>query len=155
MSSSKPKIFISFSTKDMGYCKEFIKHLDSPQYEFWYQEEINIGQDYKKIIRQNIYSSVATVLLLSNNFLNSKFINEEELPWIVEKDQESNIYDIFPVQIDSCNWEKIEFLKDKQIFPSKTKSLNFSDQSQINILRKKILTYFGNAGYIKKKGWFR
>ena len=151
----KPKIFISFSTKDILFCKDFMQKLSSDHYDFWYQEEINIGEEYKKIIKNNIQSSVASVLLLSDNFLKSKFIKEEELPWIQKKDESSMIYEVFPVQIKACDWESIDYLKNKQVYPSRSNSLDINNKNQIGDIAEQILKYFNNAGYIQKKGWFR
>ena len=151
----KPKIFISFSTKDMLFCTDFIQKLTSNHCDFWYQEEINVGEEYKKIIKQNIQSSVASILLLSNNFLNSEFITEQELPWIYEKDKTSMIYEVFPVQIETCNWERIDYLKNKQVYPSRSNSLDLNDNNQVKTVSEQIYKYFKNAGYIEKKGWFR
>jgi hypothetical protein len=153
--NSKPSIFVSFSTKDMVVCENLIKNLNSPHYNFWYQKEINVGQEYKEIIKQNINSSVASILLLSNNFLTSEFINSQELPWIYQKDERSMIYEVFPIQIEKCNWENIDYLKHKQVFPSRSTSLNLNTKDHTATISEQILNYFRNAGYIQKKGWFR
>tara|TARA_B100000945_G_C20289058_1_gene552437 strand:- start:504 stop:974 length:471 start_codon:yes stop_codon:yes gene_type:complete len=153
--TSKPKIFISFSTKNIDLCKSIVSKLDSEHYEFWYQDKIDIGQDYRPIIKENIDSSVATLILLSDSFLNSKFIQEEEVPWIINKDDLSLIYEIIPLQIEECEWESLDFLKEKQIYPSRTKALDLDNSVQIENIRKHIFNYLDNAGYIEKKGWFR
>tara|TARA_B100001287_G_scaffold275462_1_gene283125 strand:+ start:156 stop:626 length:471 start_codon:yes stop_codon:yes gene_type:complete len=154
-SNIQPQIFVSFSTKDMKICKEFIQKLSSSDFDFWYQEDINLGQEYKKIIKQNINSSVASVLLLSQNFLDSEFIKTQEMPWIYEKDEKSMIYEIFPIQIETCGWQSIDYLEKKQVFPAGGASLDLNNKKHLNLIYREIFNYLENAGYIERKGWFR
>ena len=154
-SNIQPQIFVSFSTKDMKICKEFIQKLSSSDFDFWYQEDINLGQEYKKIIKQNINSSVASVLLLSQNFLDSEFIKTQEMPWIYEKDEKSMIYEIFPIQIETCDWPSIDYLEKKQVFPAGGASLDLDNKEHLNLISREISNYLKNAGYIERKGWFR
>tara|TARA_B100002052_G_C15626662_1_gene482134 strand:- start:196 stop:666 length:471 start_codon:yes stop_codon:yes gene_type:complete len=152
---SNNKIFVSFSTKDLAICQNIVENLQSNSFNFWHQKEIKIGEKYKDIIKENINSSVASILLLSNNFLNSNFIQDKELPWIIEKDEKSLIYDIIPIQIEKCDWESIPHISNMQIYPSRTKPIEINNSEHFKNISKHIFNYLNNAGLIEKKGWFR
>ena len=153
--TSKPKIFISFAEENKDILESIVKKLDSKYYEFWFSKKITIGEDYRPVIKEQIETSVASLILLSKDFLDSEFIQNEELPWILEKDDGSLIYEIIPLQVGECEWETLDFLKDKQIYPSRSNALDLNNSDQLDHVRNHILNYLDNAGYKEKKGWFR
>ncbi len=152
---SKPEIFISFSTKDLKECEELLMQLDNKYCNYWYQKKIGIGEQYKDLIKQKIDSSIACIFLLSKNFLESDFIKDMELPWIEDKNNGSLIYDVIPIQIEECNWESINLLSGIQIYPSKTSEVDLKNKNHINMINGHIKEYLNNAGYVRKRGWFR
>ena len=155
MEKDNPEIFISFSTKDLDKCEKLLSKLDRKHCKFWYQEKIGIGEEYKQLIKQKIDNSIACIFLLSENFLNSEFIRNTELPWIENKENTALIYDIIPIQIEKCDWQEIELLSGIQIYPSKSSSIDLESNNDLDIINSHIARYLDNAGYVKKKGWFR
>jgi len=155
MEKNNPEIFISFSTKDLDKCEKLISKLNSKHCNFWYQEKIGIGEEYKELIKQKIENSIACIFLLSDNFLNSEFIKKTELPWIENKENTALIYEIIPIQIEKCDWEEIELLSGVQIYPSRSSSIDLDNYHDLDVINSHIAQYLDNAGYIKKKGWFR
>jgi hypothetical protein len=77
-------VFISYSHKDkrwVMFLKEFLTVLeDEGLISFWDDSQIKAGDDWEKSIRKALDSARAAVLLVSQDFLNSAFIQEYELP---------------------------------------------------------------------------
>ncbi|MEL0199598.1 MAG: TIR domain-containing protein, partial [Gammaproteobacteria bacterium] len=63
---------------------------------------INLGEKYKDKIENIIENSTGAILFLSKNFSNSQFINEIEIPKILEKKKIDSDYLILPIFIDAA-----------------------------------------------------
>ena len=50
----------------------------------WYDREISPGTEFRQVIEENLRSSDIILLLVSSDFLQSKFITEIELPIILD-----------------------------------------------------------------------
>ncbi len=92
-------IFISYSHKDKEYLDSFRTHFNTlkDKWVLWDDSRIRIGQNWKKEIDKALNSSVAYILFISSNFMNSKFIMDEELPYILKmsKEQQAKMFIIF------------------------------------------------------------
>ena len=119
------KIFLSSASKDYletSFIINNLRALDSnDEITFWYADNSNIpvGSELSEIL-ENIEESQGAILLVSNNFLNSEFIVQEELPAILKKLKESNNnYKLIPVLLDRetnfGNFEEISVQKIKYI----------------------------------------
>ncbi len=84
------KIFLSYSHKDKKYLSDFRSHFSTVNEGalIWDDSKISVGQNWKFEIDKALKSSIASILFVSSNFLNSKFIMEEELPYILESSEE-------------------------------------------------------------------
>lgn len=74
---------------------------------------------------------------------------------IENKENTALIYEIIPIQIEKCDWEEIELLSGVQIYPSRSSSIDLDNYHDLEVINSHIFRYLDNAGYIKKKGWFR
>jgi hypothetical protein len=101
----KPTIFISYSHKDDDLKKQISEHLKvtANNYDFnvWDDEKIRTGDKWNTEIEHAIDRSQMAVLLISVNFLSSEFINDKELPYILER-QGMRIY---PIILSDCDWK--------------------------------------------------
>jgi tetratricopeptide (TPR) repeat protein len=114
------KIFISYSHKDEQWKDRVNKHLQVFQLEgkwrTWDDRQIQVGSEWERLIIKEIQSAHAAVLLISTEFLISDFIRNTEVPLILERWQKNEII-VFPVIIEPCSWQAIEWLKQMQVFP--------------------------------------
>ena len=87
VSVTKP-IFISYSHKDaewLGKLKQFLRPLeDQNMIRVWDDTEIRPGAEWVPEIRKALGAARVAIFLVTQDFLNSPFINNEELPALVE-----------------------------------------------------------------------
>jgi hypothetical protein len=114
------KIFISYSHKDEEWKDRVNKHLQVFQLEgkwrTWDDRQIQVGSAWEKQIIEEIQSAHAAVLLISTEFLISGFIRNKEVPLILDRWQKNEII-VFPVIVEPCSWQAVEWLKQIQVFP--------------------------------------
>ena len=79
-------LFISYSHEDQEFFREIQKFLDpwEGELDVWTDQRIQAGQEWEREIRQAIGDASLAVLLISPDFLNSKYIREDELPLLFE-----------------------------------------------------------------------
>ncbi len=141
-------VFISYSHKDTNECKEvkeaLIPLLRGRQIDLWDDKRIRPGSHWLKDIKETLKKAQTTILLISNAFLNSTFITDEEVPQILQKaqDQKCQVLCIH-ISYNNCqdvNWKMSDgteaSLADFQSLNSPEKPLNiFSDQERAKELR--------------------
>jgi tetratricopeptide (TPR) repeat protein len=114
------KIFISYSHKDEEWKDRVDKHLRVFQPEgkcrAWDDRHIPVGTAWEKEIKDQLQSAHAAVLLITADFLISDFIREKEVPLILERWKKNEIV-VFPVIVEPCSWQAIEWLKQLRVFP--------------------------------------
>jgi hypothetical protein len=84
-------VFISYSHQDKAYLEKLKRHFRPfrNKINFWDDSKILPGQEWKKEIIDALTKSKVAILLLSADFFNSEFIQDEELPKLLssaEKD---------------------------------------------------------------------
>jgi hypothetical protein len=85
----RKRIFLSYAHQDAKWFDLVANHLrplsTSGDVEPWSDRDIDIGQHWEAEIRKAIDSSSIAILLVTPNFLASRFIVEVELPALVER----------------------------------------------------------------------
>lgn len=117
------QVFVSYSHKDESYLEkgELIDYLKSGlinKAKFWDDRDIITGNSWNEIIHKNILNSQIAILLISNNFIESDYINRIEVCKFFTATIKKFV--VFPVIVSSCNPQKIEWLKGLQYIPSGT-----------------------------------
>jgi len=141
------KIFISYSHKDEEWLRKiynYLKPLKHNNLKIWYdKEKIKTGDDWKNTILKNIDDAHMAICLVSKNFLKSDFIRENEIPAIC-KMKESNGLTIFPILIEECEWNYVDWLKKIQMFTFENAPLNTVTEDQEEVLTDKLLKEISN-----------
>jgi tetratricopeptide (TPR) repeat protein len=83
---------------------------------YWDDRHIPVGSAWEKQITDAIQSAHAAVLLISTGFLISNFIRNKEVPLILERLKKNEII-VFPVIVEPCSWDAVDWLKNMQVFP--------------------------------------
>lgn len=84
---TKP-VFISYSHKDVKWLekfKQFLRPLEEQELiRVWDDTEIRVGSEWLGEIRKALDSARVAVFLVTQNFIDSPFIKEKELPILIE-----------------------------------------------------------------------
>jgi len=137
---SKLRVFVSYSHKDGKWVDKdsafslipwLAESLHRDGVDFWYDPELKRlpGEEYKKKINNEIGSAHISILLLSQNFANSDFIHDFELPEIKKRIDAGELL-VIPIMVGPVNLQAEEHLKwlaDRQILPGKpTPLINYT-----------------------------
>lgn len=106
--SSMKKVFISYSHKDEELMKELDKFLGPLERKgdisIWTDRKILPGQNWKAAILSNLEDADLTLLLVSANFLDSDFINNEEIPRAFQR-MNNHGKPVIPIILNHCLWD--------------------------------------------------
>jgi hypothetical protein len=103
---ARTRIFISYSRRDAKWLDRLKPHLAHLQREglIWSDRDIEPGDDWLSEIQENLKSAKVALLLISANYLGSKFIVENELPPLLEAaDKEGTV--ILPVILSASRFD--------------------------------------------------
>lgn len=106
----RPKVFISYSHLDARYRDGLERHLSlyerTGKIERWDDTELKPGDEWRKKIQEAMEACDIAILLLSVNFLHSRFIIEEELPALLEKSKEKRVIPLYVTSISTATLPK-------------------------------------------------
>lgn len=84
---------------------------------FWFDKELKPGDEFKRNIDAEIDQAQIAILIVSQHFLNSEFIETREMSRIAERAQRGEMI-VIPVLVEPCDWSDYPFLADRQMVPS-------------------------------------
>ena len=141
MIDSKINIFVSYSHKNSSWVDKedsfnlipFLQDsLDYLEVNIWYDHDLKTlpGIEYERKINDEIDKADIVILLLSRDFINSKFIMNKELPRIRKKINKNN-FEFIPILVEPWTVpdnHSAAWLIQTQIIPGNpTPLLNFTD----------------------------
>ena len=105
------QVFVSYSHKDEAYLQkgELIDYLKSSlgnKARFWDDRGIVTGNLWDETIHKNILNSQVAILLVSNHFIESEYINSVEVHKFFTATIKKLI--VFPIIVSSCDPQKID-----------------------------------------------
>lgn len=123
--SVRSKVFFSYSHADKQWLEK-IKTALRPfirpdQLSEWDDEQIEAGDKWREEIKTALASAKVGVLLVSQSFLASEFINSDELPVLLEAAENKELI-LIPVALEPCNYEWT-MLRDYQTIPELSRPL--------------------------------
>ena len=133
-SPTRDQVFISYSHQNKGYLEELQTHLKpmikKNQFPLWDDTKINAGEEWRKEIEIAIQKAKIAVLLVSPAFLASDFIDEDELPPLLDARSEGLV--VIWIPLTYSNYEETEIAKYQAAHsPSKPlDSLSGSDRNK-------------------------
>ena len=106
------KAFVSYSHADEALKSEFIKHLHPLQrlglLENWNDRNIKPGDEFDRTISFELDNADIIFLLVSVDFINSKYCYDVELERAIER-HKRNKSRVIPIILRSCLWEHSPF----------------------------------------------
>ena len=133
-------IFVSYSSEDEPLLKAFIKclkpHLKSRNFNFtlWTDHQIDIGDNWKEEILKALEKSDAAILFVSADFVDSDFIEEEELAHFLDHETTKLM---IPVLARAYNFAHFEDISRKQFFKTKFRDypeLEYPDEQENQLM---------------------
>jgi tetratricopeptide (TPR) repeat protein len=116
----RPTVFVSYSHQDETWKDHLIRHLKVLELEgvleVWDDRRIGAGADWLRQIEEAMERAVVAVLVVSADFLSSKFILETEVPYLLER-RRADALTLIPVIARPCAWEKVLWLSEIQCRP--------------------------------------
>ena len=108
-----PKVFISYSHKDVAWKERLQSHLAVLEIQgllsVWEDRQIALGDAWYPEIEQALNTADVAILLISADFLTSKFILEKEVPRLLERREREGIR-VIPLVLKPCPWRSIDWL---------------------------------------------
>ena len=133
---TKP-VFISYSHKDAKWLeklKQFLRPLEDQELiRVWDDTEIRPGSDWLDEIRKALESARVAVFLLTQNFLDSPFIREKELPVLIEAAKNRGCL-IFWIAVSSTTFEDSPLAKFQGAIPPSAPLDLMSEPEQSKVL---------------------
>jgi len=123
----KVKVFIGYSHHDKRYLRDtsllgYLKALEKEGVEFLSDERITTGNLWGQEIQAKITESNIALLLVSQTFLNSQYIQNEEIPRFLDQRKNQGMV-MFPIILSACDWESHQWLKETQFLPKDGKNI--------------------------------
>lgn len=115
--NSTIKIFISYSHRDTQYLQPdslfgFLKGLEQDGIQFWTDLQIQPGELWDQVIKEQIQSCDIALVLISQSFLDSDYCRNVEIEHFL-----AGTKHLFPVILSACDWKRHEWLASRQFLP--------------------------------------
>jgi photosystem II stability/assembly factor-like uncharacterized protein len=129
------RIFVSYAREDKRWLDQeyrfnlvpFLKEsLRRDNADFWFDKELMGGDEFKRRIESEIDKAQIALLMVSQHFLNSEFIETFELPRIAARAQRKEMV-VIPVLVEPCNWHDFPFLADRQMVPGSSPLIHHTE----------------------------
>ena len=119
------ELFYSYAHSDERLCEELRKHLTalkrSGLISDWYDRKIEPGNEWRAEIQDAMERAGIILLLVSADFLASKFIFEVELPFALKR-HDAGSARVIPVLLRPVEWHDSPFAK-LQVLPSEARAV--------------------------------
>jgi hypothetical protein len=132
------EVFISYSHEDEDIKNSLEKHLTPLKrlnlIKVWHDRKIMAGQEWDKIISKNLKNASIILLLVSIDFINSKYCYDVELEEALELHSKNNAT-VIPIIIRPCMWQNTPFAK-IQALPKDAKAVTLwqnNDEALTNV----------------------
>ncbi len=134
-----PKVFISYSHKDEVWKDRLQKQLAVLEHQgllsVWEDRQIAAGDDWYPEIERAIESAHVAILLITADFLSSKFILGKKVPPLLERRKQEGLR-VIPLILKPCTWQIVDWLSQIQGRPEDNKPLSgFNEHDQDDCIR--------------------
>src|SRR5882724_4531709 len=107
-------IFVSYSHIDKRLRRKLENHLSSLKYQgvikTWYDGIIKPGDEWDKAVQDNLEAAKIILLLISDDFMASRYIREVEIKRALER-HDAGEARVIPIILRKCIWQIEEFSK--------------------------------------------
>src|SRR5262245_33967157 len=111
--AERPTILISYSQKDEIEKDRLLAHLGVLQagglIELWSEDQVGPGTDWQAELEKTVVQAEVAFLMITAQFLYSKFISEKLIPALLKRQKEENLI-LIPLLTKSCPWRTVSWL---------------------------------------------
>src|SRR3974390_1800962 len=108
------KVFISYAHEDDKLCEEFVKYLSQLRHdsliEDWHDRRLTGGSEWEGQIDEHLNTADIVVLLVSQDFLNSRYCYDVEMERALERHKRGEAR-VVPVILRPCDWTTSPFAR--------------------------------------------
>ena len=119
-------LFISYSHADEGVKTELLKHLEPLKklhlVETWHDRKLKPGEEWENVISKELEKADIILLLVSIDFINSKYCYDIELDKALERHEQKTAV-VVPIIVRNCLWQFTPFAK-IQALPKDAKAIS-------------------------------
>jgi hypothetical protein len=134
-------VFFSYSREDLDLRNKLGKHLRSLERQgvitSWYDRQIQAGSEWKEEIEHHIHTADIILLLISSDFIDSKYCYEIEMPQAIDRHDAGEAC-VVPILLRPVEgWKYLPFAK-LQVYPSGGKPVtdwHNSDNAYVDIVQ--------------------
>jgi CheY-like chemotaxis protein len=117
------ELFISYSHSDSRFKDDFEKHM-APlskygEIKLWSDTQIRPSEQWLEAIQEAMDRAQVAVMLVSKNYLSSRFCTDVELPRFVEAQAQRGLK-LVAVIIKDCYWQSVPAIGQSQVLPLDT-----------------------------------
>ena len=114
------RLLISFAPVDRALKDKLVQHLTMfarlAGVDLWSADRVAAGQEWRREIADALGRADVALLLISAEFLASEFLQDVELPILVERRRNAGLK-VIPVLLRSCHWEVVPWLANLSMLP--------------------------------------
>ena len=107
-------VFLAYSHVDENIKNELLKHLEPLVHlklvETWHDGKVKAGEEWDKVISDKLKKSDIILLLVSIDFINSRYCYEVELETAMER-HATGFAKVIPIILRPCLWGHTQFAK--------------------------------------------
>ena len=91
--SDRDRLFVSYSRADNAWRDRVTKHFDTLHdiLHVWSDELIRAGSNWREDIFKSLDDSQAAVLIVTANYLASRFVREHEIPRLLQRQSDEGL----------------------------------------------------------------
>jgi GTPase SAR1 family protein len=128
-----PNVFISYAHEDEPFKDKLDKMMAGMKrrgiIDTWQDRLIRPGDDWYEEIQSAMNNADIALLLISADFIESRFINEEEVPRLLERRKAEGMR-VIPIIVRPCMWTSEPFFRGLQALPKNGKPvITFAEEN--------------------------
>ena len=129
------RVFVSYAREDKKWFDRdyrfnlipfLIESLKKQNVVFWYDNDLRPGDEFRRHIEAEIDQAQIALLIVSQAFLNSEFIEQHEMSRIANRASLGQMI-IVPVLVEPCDWSEYPILADRQMVPGAMPLIDFTE----------------------------
>jgi len=129
------RVFVSYAREDAKWLDRdyrfnlvpfLMESLKRQNVVFWFDKDLKPGDEFRRQIEAKIDQSQIALLIVSQAFLNSDFIERHEMSRIAERARLGQTI-IVPLLVEPCDWSEYPILADRQMVPGSTPLIDYTE----------------------------